>query len=176
MTVRGGLELSVVRCMDASRSQPFPSRVSHVNALEQKCRTRTTPIPWRPAIYLTVRSMARLALPSQKFPGLGLPKHACGPGIGQRFRPDSYAGLMGLRNMSNKEAVRPKARWIFVVMGWAWAEILYPMVGPGLGLSFFASGFVRSSPKPCPDRAMPRYTLLRMEGLKLMFANRDAND
>jgi hypothetical protein len=50
------------------------------------------------------------ARPGPKFPGLGQPDHACGPGLGLIFWPDAWAGPgLGRDFMPFTEVARPEA-------------------------------------------------------------------
>jgi hypothetical protein len=90
-------------------------------------------------------SPAGPAQPGPKFLGLGQPEHACGLGLGQRFRPDCCVGPgLGLRNVPNKEEAWPEARNLMGICcdGPGLGRNSRPdgRDGPGLGLVFFCTG------------------------------------
>jgi hypothetical protein len=80
------------------------------------------------------------ARPGPKFPGQARPDHACGPGLGQIFWPDSQHGPgLGHHFARFKEAAQPEAR----------GPMGFPYDGPGLGQDFRPDG--RAGPGLGPD-------------------------
>jgi hypothetical protein len=100
------------------------------------------------------------ARPGPKFPGLGQPEHAGGPGLGRKFRPDDYDGPgLGLINAWNKEEARPEARGPtgFWCDGSGLSLKVRPdgRSGPGLGLGFLRRALLGPARSPARPEECP---------------------
>jgi hypothetical protein len=108
------------------------------------------------------------ARPGPKFPGLGPPEHACGPGLARRFRPDGCDGpSLGLRNVPNKEEARPEAQ----------SPMGICCDGPGLVLGFLHRAFLGPArPELCPGILSGHYVSGRWTWYLTNLYRADATD